>query len=146
VDYDELESEHPSFAKKLSLRNNKEIDPMTLSHHQLKILKGSPTNKSINHNEDDSMKLLSDFLDKSNAKVLNKDVGLGQLDPNYKPSGTDVETNKIRDVLEEVIFSLPKSDIDSLKRLDPLLNHSLKKFVDPKTNTLSKNLEDLPIK
>ena len=95
--------------------------------------------------EEQHFKFLSEFLD-SNPNVYNKDVGLGDLDPQYSPQVDGKTTNKVKDVLKEVNQNLPNTDVDKLTNRDPLLAHYLKDYIHPKSKTLSKNLESLPVK
>lgn len=89
--------------------------------------------------------MLSDFVE-VNPRVRNRDVGLANLDADYKPISDLGQTNKVEDVLREVKQALGtvewvkgvKNNGDLFKQLD--------KYVDKESNRLCKNIGNLPIK
>jgi hypothetical protein len=141
---EEIESEYPDVRREIKVDESKEVfTPFCLSISQFKRIKGD---EFANLGEESSpLKLLSDFIE-MNPKVRNKDVGLGNLDENYRPISNFGETNRVGDVLREVKEVLPHMKLSQETKKDSNLFRQLSKYVDSENNQLSKNLGNLPIK
>lgn len=148
IKLEELEDEHPSIIEELNLDSDQScVNPTELSINQWNKIGSFREDSKRNKHLDTTkhVQFLSDFID-IKPNVSNKDVGLADIDPEYTPKSSKGSATKVKKVLDEVLNTLPNTEIGSLAAKNPVLLNKLKPYINPVTNKLSKNLGNCPIK